>query len=382
MLKNLMKSRFGKSSGTSVSMQSLTVSVRDENSETSLVCRLNVSPGQDLIVDDYGIVRLTGWSASRRSSAHRITLKRDGMERFAPPMRVVMGFDAASDPEVDDQFRQKSCFEISIFLHLPEHETQRTYAIVVSDDQSRCDLGSFVIRRASPAQAGRSKEIRARYKEVWNSVSPDLDNAKTAVAGYTDETEFERTAKATAQALMATVGLRVTDVVLEIGAGVGRAGSAIAPLCRKWIATDVSEQMLKFARERNARFDNIDYVPLSGWDLEPVEDMSVDVVYSTVVFMHLDEWERFGYVKEAFRVLRPGGRIYIDNYNLLSTPGWDFFMGVIQDHHPLNRPPNISRSSTPEELATYLHRAGFEGVQAHGPDEALFCWAYGRKPSV
>lgn len=382
MLKKLLKSRVGKNSGPSRSTRGHLVAVKDDAGETSLVGRLNASPGEELIVDADGIVRITGWSASRRSSVHQIILKRDGMERFAPPMRVVTGFDAADDPEVDDGFSQRSCFEISIFLHLPENELQRTYTILISDGEAQCDLGSFVIRRASGAGSGRAKEIRARYKEVWNSVSPDLDNAKTAVAGYTDEDEFERTAKATAQALRDTVGLRVTDVVLEIGAGVGRAGSALAPLCRKWIATDVSEQMLKFARERNARFDNIDYVPLSGWDLEPIEDMSVDVVYSTVVFMHLDEWERFGYVREAFRVLRPGGRIYIDNYNLLSTPGWDFFMGVIQDHHPLNRPPNISRSSTPEELQTYLVRAGFERVRAEGPDEALFCWAFGHKPNV
>lgn len=353
---------------------------RDESGQARMVCSLNASPSNVLCVDRDGICRLVGWSASSLATTHKIVLKRGERERFAPPMRIINGFQASGHPEVDDGFRTASCYEISIFLHLPDAEAERSYSILVTDGEHECDLGLFTIRRSPDVGTGSSKEIRARYKEVWNSVSPDLDNAKTAVAGYTDEDEFERTARATAQALQATVGIRVTDVVLEIGAGVGRAGSAIAPMCRKWIATDVSEQMLSFARQRNARFDNISYVALSGWDLEPIEDMSVDVVYSTVVFMHLDEWERFGYVREAFRVLRPGGRIYVDNYNLLSTPGWDFFMGVIQDHHPLDRPPNISRSSTPEELASYLKRAGFVDVRAEGPDEALFCWAFGHKP--
>lgn len=351
----------------------------DGEGRTQMVCWLRANPENVLTVDEDGLVRIVGWSASSKDVAHCIRLERDGMQRFAPPMRQVLGFNASGNLDATKVFEQKSCYEISVFLHLPEGEVDRSYSIFVTDGQAECNLGTFRLRRA-PSSPPKTRQKRARYKEVWNSVSPDLDNAKTAVAGYTDEEEFERTAQATAMALRSTVGLRLTDVVLEIGAGVGRAASAVAPHCRKWIATDVSEQMLSFAKERNARFDNIDYVPLSGWDLEPIEDMSVDVVYSTVVFMHLDEWERYGYVLEAFRVLRPGGRMYVDNYNLLSQPGWDFFMGVVQDHHPLNRPPNVSRSSTPEELASYLQRAGFENVIAQGPQESLFCWAYGNKP--
>ena len=29
---------------------------------------------------------------------------------------------------------------------------------------------------------------------------------------------------------------------------------------------------------------------MNGWDLRPILDSSVDVAYSTIVFMHLDEW--------------------------------------------------------------------------------------------
>ncbi len=136
--------------------------------------------------------------------------------------------------------------------------------------------------------------------------------------------------------------------------------------------------MLRHARERCEGLDNVEYVELNGWDLAPIADESVDLVYCTVVFMHLDEWERFGYIKEARRVLRPGGRVYVDNFNLLGDDGWAFFMRTLEGYHPLDRPPNISKSSTPSELETYLTRAEFDDVQVH--QNEMFTWAHAVKP--
>ena len=77
--------------------------------------------------------------------------------------------------------------------------------------------------------------------------------------------------------------------------------------------------------------------------------------------MHLDEWERFNYVRESFRVLKPGGRIYIDNVDLTSDEGWGFFMQVAAIP-PAERPAAVSKSSTPIELETFLARAGFQSI--------------------
>jgi putative nucleotidyltransferase with HDIG domain len=93
-----------------------------------------------------------------------------------------------------------------------------------------------------------------------------------------------------------------------------------------------------------------------------VADRSLDVVYCTGVFMHLDEWERFRYVVEARRVLRPGGRLYVDNFNLLEPEGWALFMEHFR-MDPSKRPANVSRHSTPQELERYLAQAGYENVR-------------------
>lgn len=212
----------------------------------------------------------------------------------------------------------------------------------------------------SPDRRGRAFQ-RFQYKDVWNLAAANEEMAKTAVSGSTDEAEFLHTGHLTKDLLQRVVGIRRTDVILEIGAGVGRSGVLIAPLCREWIGADVSENMLVHLKRRLAHLPNVRTVALNGYDLSGIPSSSIDVVYCTVVFMHLDEWERFSYVRESFRVLRHGGRIYIDNFDLTSDEGWALFMRVAAIP-PAERPAAVSKSSTPAELETYLLRAGFQSV--------------------
>ena len=203
--------------------------------------------------------------------------------------------------------------------------------------------------------------LRSAYKSVWNELSDTEERAKLHVCGSIEEDRLLATAEETKMALIETVGISPDDEVLEIGCGVGRVGMVVAPLCKRWIGCDVSRNMLKYAAKRLSESRNISFIELSGFDLKPVADATVDLVYCTVVFMHLDEWDRFNYVLEAHRVLRPGGRLFIDNFNLCSDEGWEVF----ERHRaipPDQRPPHISKSSTPQEIQTYLHRAGFKSV--------------------
>jgi ubiquinone/menaquinone biosynthesis C-methylase UbiE len=135
--------------------------------------------------------------------------------------------------------------------------------------------------------------------------------------------------------------------------------------------------MLKFSAERLRDFPNVEFVELAGNDLRAIADGSIDVVYSTVVFMHLESWDRYAYVKEARRVLRPGGKLYVDNLNLCSDAGWASFE-IHSQFPPSERPDHISVCSTPQELQEYLKRAGFEDIRTQPGDELVAVW--GRKP--
>jgi len=210
--------------------------------------------------------------------------------------------------------------------------------------------------------------VRSEYKKVWSALSTTPDQAKLHVIGVTDEDALRATGEETLRFLQQSVGIRQDDVVLEIGCGIGRVGKVVAPLCRKWIGCDVAANMLSLTATRLKDLPNVELKEISGYDLRGVEDSSVDVVYCTVVFMHLESWDRYNYILEAFRVLRANGRIYVDNINLCSEGGWKVF----ETHHamsPATRPPHMTQNSTPQELETYLTRAGFCDVRIHTDDD-------------
>jgi SAM-dependent methyltransferase len=222
-----------------------------------------------------------------------------------------------------------------------------------------------------------SQPTRSEYKKVWSALSTTRDQAKLHVIGVTDEDALRATGEQTLGFLQESVGIREDDVVLEIGCGIGRVGRMVAPLCRKWIGCDVASNMLSLAAERLRDLPGVELKEISGYDLKGVADASVDVVYCTVVFMHLESWDRYNYILEAFRVLRPNGRIYVDNINLCSDGGWKVFE-VHRAMSSTNRPPHMTQNSTPQEIETYLRRAGFSEVQIRTNDDWIRAW--GIKP--
>jgi ubiquinone/menaquinone biosynthesis C-methylase UbiE len=197
-----------------------------------------------------------------------------------------------------------------------------------------------------------SMQDRSDYKTTWQQLARSADDAKKYVAGTADEEHFA-----------------ITDVILEVGCGVGRVGKFLAPICREWIGTDISANMLGFARQRLQGLENVKLVELSGSALKEIPSESVDVVYCTVVFMHLFEWDRYRYVHDAHRVLRPGGRIFYDNVDIISPYGkviFDYALSL----DPMARPAFLSMTSTGDELETYARWAGFTDIQVHRWDDA------------
>ena len=96
--------------------------------------------------------------------------------------------------------------------------------------------------------------------------------------------------------------------LVEIGCGLGRLTRALVARGAMVRALDVSEEMIRRARELTPENDSIEWVHGDGVSLGGIGDASADGVFSHVVFQHIpDPAITLGYVAEMGRVLRPGG---------------------------------------------------------------------------
>lgn len=115
-----------------------------------------------------------------------------------------------------------------------------------------------------------------------------------------------------------------TDVVLEIGCGLGRMTRVIAATAREVIALDVSDEMLVRAQELNPALGNVRWTLGDGASLTGIADRSVDACVSVVVFQHVPDPEiTLGYVREVGRVLKPQGwaALQVSNNPSVHEPG-------------------------------------------------------------
>jgi len=117
---------------------------------------------------------------------------------------------------------------------------------------------------------------------------------------------------------------------LEIGCGLGRLMLPLAGFFGEIHGVDVSEQMVRMAREKLRHIPHAHVHLTDGADLAPFADESFDFVYSYAVFQHIPSREVvLDYWRETHRVLKPGGVFRFQVNGLPATePNYDTWRGV------------------------------------------------------
>lgn len=121
--------------------------------------------------------------------------------------------------------------------------------------------------------------------------------------------------------------------VVELGCGCGRIARALRdPSWDRWfegtyVGVDIDREMIEYCREnfpagrfefvlsphKSATYssDNLCVASETAWDFSIAAPESKDFVYSISLFSHLLEAEVFDYLRETYRILRPGGVMYM-----------------------------------------------------------------------
>ncbi len=167
-----------------------------------------------------------------------------------------------------------------------------------------------------------------RMRADWNQRAREDAHYYVAFGGRDqDEAEFLATAadvlrsiEAQLKRLPAKANRRAWRA-LEIGCGPGR---LMKPLSRHFgeiHGVDVSDEMIRLARERLADIPHAHFHATDGASLAQFADDSFEFVYSYAVFQHIPSRDVvLEYMREIRRVLKPGG-IFHGQFNGLPHPG-------------------------------------------------------------
>jgi SAM-dependent methyltransferase len=202
-------------------------------------------------------------------------------------------------------------------------------------------------------------DLRAEARERWERSAAPWERRRAW---------FQDAAGPVSQALIEAIGPQPGHVVLEAAAGLGDTGLLMAELVHpggKIIISDGSEAMVEAAK-RHAAEKGIVNVEVTPMELEWL-DMGAASVDGLVV--------RFGYMlvpdpetalRDARRVLRPGGRIAFSVWDRVEDNPWLAAGSAVLERHGLAEPlgtdstrPGPFSLADRERVVELLHDTGF-----------------------
>ena len=181
-------------------------------------------------------------------------------------------------------------------------------------------------------------EVSQQMREDWNRRAREDANYYVAFGRRDqDEEEFFATAAEVLKSLEWDLRRLPRDAnqrarrALEVGCGPGR---LMRPMSRHFgeiHGVDVSDEMIRMAREKLRGVPHAHVHPTAGSDLALFADDSFDFVYSYAVFQHIPSRDVvLNYLREIVRVLKPGGifRGQLNGLPAESIARYDTWSGV------------------------------------------------------
>ena len=161
-------------------------------------------------------------------------------------------------------------------------------------------------------------------------------------------------------------GLTTEDYLIDVGCGSGRLAQPLSEYLKgKYLGIDVVPGLVEYARKLVARpdwrFDVAEGLTI------PEADQQADMVCFFSVLTHLLHEESFVYLREARRVLKPGGKIVLSFLDFHIADHWDSFENSVRDIGVGAQPLNMFLC--PDMLREWAKRLELEIETIHDGDE-------------
>ena len=137
---------------------------------------------------------------------------------------------------------------------------------------------------------------------------------------------------------------------LDLACGGGRNSTMLIPLAETHVVMDILADNVEACRARFAGHPNVECYVCNGYDLRPVTDESLTLVYCFDAMVHFDSDVVRSYLHDTRRVLKPGGRGFFHHSALPLGPDW-------------RRNQGARAFMTPELFAHYAHKEGLKLVR-------------------
>ena len=263
----------------------------------------------DKIVIENNVLQLTGWAASTNAGpleGFQISCAGKEINQFEMALGI-------KSPDVKQVYPNLECAQnarFRILIPLKSEDFQQIEDCLLSvTPLFKEGRGRSLLRLIEPSLPLPSEKDRESLTWI-GSTADDFISIAFEFLSY----------------FVQLADLKPTDSVLDIGCGMGRMAYTLAyyltPTAH-YEGFDIMQQLIGWAKQNiTARFPNFNFqrldiynklynpqgtLPAHGFDF-PYEDESFDFVFLCSVFTHIPANEVRHYLKEIYRVLKPGGR--------------------------------------------------------------------------
>lgn len=182
--------------------------------------------------------------------------------------------------------------------------------------------------------------------------------------------------QANSKMIVQMANIKQGDKVLDVGCGSGNltlTAKRYAGPTGSVYGIDASSEMIDVARRKARQMGLGVSFDVALIEKLPVDNSTFDIVISRLVMHHLpDDLKRQAFA-EVFRVLRPGGTVFLADFKAPTNPILAHLISLVVGH------PAMMQSSV-SSLVPMLTKAGFVDVASGRTHSPLLGFAKGRKP--